>query len=171
MTRATPDSACDSAAHGAVRREGRGRAASVSEMNIASQRSAFARVCALVVFACATHAAAQDAPPHQASTDADGVQRVSIMGGSYFFKPARIIAKAGRPLELKVSMEQGIVPHRFVLEGADGKPLADIELAEAPKTVRVELAAGKYAFHCPNRLLMFKSHRERGMSGTLEVRE
>lgn len=99
------------------------------------------------------------------------MQRVTITGGSYFFTPARIGARAGRALDLIVRMEQGIVPHRFVLEGADGKPLADIELAEAPKTVRVELVAGDYRFYCPTRLLMFKSHRERGMSGVLEVRE
>lgn len=170
MTRATPDSASDPDAHGATRCRGQGSAAA-GISRVASKRSPFVRCCAIFVLACATHANAQDAPPYQAPTDADGVQRVSIVGGGYFFKPARIVAKAGRPLELNVRMEQGIVPHRFVLEGADGKPLADIELAEAPKTVRVELAAGNYAFHCPNRLLMFKSHRERGMSGTLEVRE
>lgn len=170
MTRATPDSASDPDAHGATRCRGQGStAAGISR--VASKRFPFVRCCAIFVLVCATHANAQDAPPYQAPTDADGVQRVSIVGGGYFFKPARIVAKAGRPLELNVRMEQGIVPHRFVLEGADGKPLADIELAEAPKTVRVELAAGNYAFHCPNRLLMFKSHRERGMSGTLEVRE
>ena len=114
---------------------------------------------------------AQDAPPEQARVDADGVQRVSIVGGSYFFKPAKILAKAGQPLELSVRMEQGIVPHRFVLDGADGKPVADIELAESTTAVRINLGPGDYAFHCPNRLLMFKSHRERGMSGVLRVRE
>lgn len=107
----------------------------------------------------------------QAALDADGTQRVTIVGGSYFFKPDRVLAKAGRPLDLIVRMEEGIVPHRFVLEGPDGKPLADIELAATPKTLRVELPPGQYLFTCPNRLLMFKSHRERGMSGMLEIRE
>lgn len=109
--------------------------------------------------------------PFQAALDADGTQRVTIVGGSYFFKPDRVLAKAGRPLDLIVRMEEGIVPHRFVLEGPDGKPVADIELAATPKTLRVELPPGQYPFTCPNRLLMFKSHRERGMSGMLEIRE
>ncbi|MCC4118523.1 cupredoxin domain-containing protein [Aromatoleum toluclasticum] len=112
---------------------------------------------------------AQDQPV-PAAIDTDGVQRVTIVGGSYFFRPDRILAKAGRPLHLIVSMEEGIVPHRFVLDGPVGKPVADIELATKPKTVQIELPPGQYAFSCPNRLLMFKSHRERGMSGTLEIR-
>lgn len=102
--------------------------------------------------------------------DADGVQRITIVGGSYFFRPDRILAKAGQPLHLIVKMEEGIVPHRFVLDGPDGKPVADIELATTPKTVQIDLPPGRYSFNCPTRLLMFKSHRERGMSGTLEIR-
>lgn len=102
--------------------------------------------------------------------DSDGVQRITIVGGSYFFRPDRILAKAGQPLHLIVRMEEGIVPHRFVLDGPDGKPVADIELATTPKTVQIDLPPGRYSYTCPNRLLMFKSHRERGMSGTLEIR-
>ncbi|NMG00810.1 cupredoxin domain-containing protein [Aromatoleum toluolicum] len=105
-----------------------------------------------------------------ATIDSDGVQRITIVGGSYFFRPDRILAKAGKPLHLIVRMEEGIVPHRFVLDGPDGKPVADIELATTPKTVQIDLPPGQYSFHCPSRLLMFKSHRERGMSGTLEIR-
>ncbi|WP_246262359.1 cupredoxin domain-containing protein [Aromatoleum evansii] len=116
-------------------------------------------------------ALAAQAPGVQASVDAHGIQRVTIVGGSYFFRPARVTAKAGQPLDLTVSMEEGIVPHRFVLEDPGGKPVADIELAAAPKTLRLVLAPGDYPFTCPNRLLMFKSHRERGMSGMLEIRE
>ena len=119
---------------------------------------------ALALLAGGAHAAGPDVPV-AASVGADGVQRVTIVGGSYFFRPAQIVARAGRPLEITVSMERGVVPHRFVLEGADGRPLADVELAEQPQTLRLELAAGEYAFHCPNRLLFFKSHRERGMAG------
>lgn len=105
-----------------------------------------------------------------ATIDSDGVQRITIVGGSYFFRPDRILAKAGQPLHLIVKMEEGIVPHRFVLDGPDGKPVADIELATTPKTVQIDLPPGRYSYSCPNRLLMFKSHRERGMSGTLEIR-
>lgn len=58
-----------------------------------------------------------------------------------------------------------------MLENAEGRALAEVELGEEPKAVRVELNAGDYPFYCPNRLLMFKSHREQGMAGVLQVRE
>lgn len=104
-----------------------------------------------------------------ATIDSDGVQRITIIGGSYFFRPDRLRARAGQPLHLTVRMEEGIVPHRFVLDGPDGKPVADIELATEAKTVQINLPPGAYPFSCPNRLLLFKSHHERGMSGTLEI--
>lgn len=119
---------------------------------------------------CAALAAGPELPV-AATVGTDGVQRVAIIGGSYFFRPAQIVAQAGRPLEITVSMEGGLVPHRFVLEGADRRPLADVELAEQPQTLRLELAAGEYVFHCPNRLLFLKSHRERGMTGVLRVED
>ena len=110
-------------------------------------------------------------PAAVAVSGADDVQRITIVGGSYFFRPARIVARSAPPLEIMVSMESGLIPHRFVLEAADGRVLADVPLAEQPQTLRFELPAGEYAFHCPNRLLFFSSHRERGMSGVLRIEE
>lgn len=130
----------------------------------------FPRACIALALVCATNLSART-PAVEAKVDADGTQRLTIVGGSYFFKPAHVHAKAGQPLELIVRMEEGIVPHRFVLEGSDGKPAADIELSAMPKTLRLDLPPGQYSFTCPNRLLMFKSHRERGMSGILEIRD
>lgn len=112
--------------------------------------------------------AAQEAP---ASTDADGVQHISIVGGSYFFRPSQIVARANQPLEIRVSVEPGVIPHRFVLEGPDGQRLADMSLDTQEQTLRLSLPAGSYPFYCPNRLLLFKSHREHGMAGMLQVQE
>lgn len=126
---------------------------------------------ALAVLAFGGSAAEPDAGPYRASAGADGVQRVALVGGSYFFRPGHIVVKAGQPLEISVRMEPGIVPHRFVLEAADGQPLADLPLSTEAKTLRLTLKAGDYAFHCPNQLLGFRSHRERGMAGVLEARE
>lgn len=144
------------------------RPVSASSPRTLASRLAAAGCIALSV-AWASNLPAQDqAVP--ATIDNDGVQRITIIGGSYFFRPDRILARVGQPLHLIVRMEEGIVPHRFVLDGPDGKPVADIELATTPKTVQIDLPPGQYPFSCPNRLLMFKSHRERGMSGTLEIR-
>jgi len=131
------------------------------------------RGCALgiALLAAGADLAGSATAPFQARTDADGVQRVSLVGGSHFFRPAHILARAGLPLEFTLSREPGIVPHSFVLEAPDGSTLADVELDETPQRLRLTLAAGGYVFHCPNRLLFFKSHREQGMSGRLEIRE
>ena len=37
--------------------------------------------------------------------DTDGVQRVRIVAGSYFFKPNRIVVRANVPVELAASRE------------------------------------------------------------------
>lgn len=111
------------------------------------------------------------ATPYHVSADADGVQRVALIGGSYFFRPAHVVAQAGQPLEVSVKVERGIVPHSFVLESHDGKRVAEVSLGEEPKILRFTLPPGEYAYYCPKRLLGFKSHRERGMAGILEVRE
>ena len=116
-------------------------------------------------------AAAPEAASYQASVDSDGVQRVALVGGSYFFRPRHIVAQADRPLEIAVSLEPGLIPHRFVLEAPDGQKLANLSLGTEEKTVRLTLKAGDYVFYCPNQLLQFKSHRERGMTGMLQVRE
>src|ERR1039457_6040467 len=52
-----------------------------------------------------------DQPVMRAAVDADGKQRVSILGGSYFFKPDHIVVKVNVPVELAVRLEPGIVPH------------------------------------------------------------
>lgn len=56
------------------------------------------------------------------------------------------------------------------------KPDADIDIRESldpePKIIRfTPKKIGKYPFYCDKRFLFFKSHRERGMEGTIEVVE
>ena len=107
----------------------------------------------LVVFLCLLPAVAvgADAPPEPeavlARVDADGVQRAAIVGGNYFFKPKHLVLKA---------------------------PEAGIELdrtlrTDPEKVFFTPTAIGSYPFYCRNRLLFFKSHREQGMEGVLEV--
>ena len=108
----------------------------------------------------------------QATRGSDGVQRADIVGGDYFFQPARIVVRVGVPVELSVRVEAGIVPHSFVLEAPAAGISIDEDLGEEPKVLAfVPRLAGSYPFHCRNKLLFFKSHRERGMEGVLEVVE
>ncbi|MBS0465651.1 MAG: cupredoxin domain-containing protein [Proteobacteria bacterium] len=129
-----------------------------------------AKVCRLLALAAlwllAGAAAAQDAAT---TVGADGVQRIAIVGGSYFFRPSHIVVRANQPLEIRLSVEPGVIPHRFVLEGPGGERLADVNLETQEQTLTLTLAPGSYPFYCPNRLLLFKSHRDHGMAGTLQV--
>jgi len=107
-----------------------------------------------------------------ATIDKDGVQRVEVLGGDYFFKPDHIIVKMNVPVEMKVSKEGGVVPHNILISA----PEAGIDIKESlGKEHRVikftPTKAGKYPFYCDKRLLFFKSHKDKGMEGVLEVVE
>ncbi|MCW3478171.1 cupredoxin domain-containing protein [Neisseriaceae bacterium JH1-16] len=130
----------------------------------------------LLVLAAATAAVALCAlggeASYRASPDSDGVQRIAIVGGSYYFQPDHIVVRANQPVELSVRVGSGLIPHGFVLEAPDGRKVAELKLGATAQTVSfTPKRAGRYPFYCPNRLLFFKSHREEGMSGYLDVVE
>ncbi|MGH8661358.1 MAG: quinol oxidase [Burkholderiales bacterium] len=105
-----------------------------------------------------------------AKVDPDGVQRVRIEGGGYFFKPHRIVVKVNVPVELSASREAGITPHNLVIKAPEAGIAVEEELAtEVKRIIFTATAVGRYPFYCSNKLLFFASHRERGMEGVLEV--
>ena len=107
---------------------------------------------------------------HVAKVDPDGVQRVRIVGGDYFFKPKHIVVKVNVPVELSASREGGIVHHTLVIKAPEAGIAVDEEVGtETKKIALTATALGKYPFYCSNKLLFFASHRERGMEGILEV--
>ncbi len=109
---------------------------------------------------------------YQATIAADGVQHVRIEGGSYFFKPNRVIVKVNVPVELMVSVERGLIPPTLVIRPPGAGLAVDQSLSGDAKAIRfTPTAIGKYPFYCKNKLLFFKSHREKGMEGVLEVVE
>jgi plastocyanin domain-containing protein len=111
-----------------------------------------------------------DNTPFKAPIGADRVQRVEIVGGSYFFKPSHIIVKVNVPVELKVSKETGITPHNIVLKAPEAGIDFDLALGTEPKLINfVPTKTGLYRFYCSKKLLFFESHREKGMEGVLEV--
>ena len=104
--------------------------------------------------------------------DDDGVQRVVILGGGYFFKPDHIIVKVNVPVEMVIRKEDGFIPHNFIIDA----PEAGIEVNEGmssdPKVVRfTPTKVGMYPYYCSKKLLFFDDHREKGMEGVLEVVE
>jgi plastocyanin domain-containing protein len=110
--------------------------------------------------------------PYRAAIDADGVQRVEIVGGGYFYKPDYIMVKVNVPVEFKVRKEGGIVPHDLVIDAPDAGIMVRESLSGEPKVIRfTPTKVGKYPFYCSKKPPFFKSHREKGMEGVLEVVE
>ena len=107
-----------------------------------------------------------------AAVDADGIQRVEITGGSYFFDPNVIVVKVNVPVELKVKKAGGATPHNIVLKAPEAGIDFSVSLGKAPKTVTfTPTKVGRYPFWCTKRFLFFKSHKAHGMKGALEVVE
>ena len=105
-----------------------------------------------------------------AKVDPDGVQRVRIVGGGYFFKPHRIVVKVNVPVEFLASREAGIVPHNLIIQAPQAGVAVEADLATEPKKiVFTATAVGQYPIYCGKKLLFFESHREKGMEGLLEV--
>nr|WP_057926133.1 hypothetical protein [Burkholderia ambifaria] len=108
--------------------------------------------------------------PVRVPVDADGVQRVTIVGGSYFFRPNHVIVRAHVPVELTVSAEPGVVPHSFEIAAPQAGIAVHTELGTTPRILRfTPTEPGRFAYYCTHRLLFLRSHRERGMEGVLDV--
>jgi len=129
-------------------------------------------ILALVIFTVSAAFASEPKEVFKATIDSDGVQRVDVLGGSYFFKPDYIIVKVNVPVELKVRKESGITPHDIMIKAPEAGIDFKESLGSEPKVIRfVPTKTGKYPMTCSKKLLFFASHREKGMEGTLEVIE
>lgn len=97
------------------------------------------------------------------------MQRVGVIAGNYYFRPSRIVVKAGSPVELTIRQES-LIPHTFTIDAPAAGISVDSALSGEPSTVSfTPKAPGTYRFVCTKKLLFFASHLERGMHGTLEV--
>lgn len=128
-----------------------------------------------VVLIMAGTALAGDKPAEKrfvATIDKDGYQRVEMTAGEYYFDPAVVVVKMNVPVELTVKKTGGITPHNFVIRAPQADMDFEIDLSSEPKKISfMATKAGSYPFECTNRFLFFKSHKERGMHGVLEVVE
>ena len=108
-----------------------------------------------------------------ATVDPDGVQRVEVIGGEYYFDPNYIVVKVNTPVELKVRKASGFIPHDMVVKapeaGIDFKVNLDSKKPEIVKFTPTKI--GKYEMSCDKKLLFFKSHKDKGMDGMIEVVE
>lgn len=132
-------------------------------------RRTFTLVAPALLAACATQPPERLAEVERATLDSDGVQRATIVGGSYWFRPQHLIARANQPLELAVSRQPGIIPHSFVIDAPRAGIEVRLALGSEPRRVRfVPTRPGRYAYYCDESGLG-ESHRHKGMAGVLEV--
>ena len=133
-----------------------------------------ARLLSVVTLASALQAApaAGDEGPFRAVVKSNGVQRVEMIGGAYFFFPSHIIVKQNIPVELVVRKESGMVPHNIVMKAPEAGLHFEETLEDTPKVIRfTPKKTGSYPFYCSKKLPFFPSHRDKGMEGVLEVTE
>ena len=109
---------------------------------------------------------------YKATIDKDGVQKVEVVGGEYYFKPNHIIVKVNVPVEMTVRKEASVVPHNIVVHAPDAGIDFSEAIAKDPKVIKfTPKKTGTYPFSCDKKLLFFKSHKEKGMEGVIEVVE
>lgn len=105
-----------------------------------------------------------------ATADAKGTQHVEIVGGEYYFDPNYIIVKIDKPVELKVRKTAGYIPHNLVVHAPEAGMDFAVELKQDVQTVKfTPTKIGTYPLYCDKSLLWFKTHREKGMEGLIEV--
>lgn len=105
-----------------------------------------------------------------ATIGADGYQRVEMTAGSYYFDPQIVVVKVNVPVEMTIRKEPGITPHNLVMRSPEADLDFEIAVSTEPKKVSfMATKTGAYPFECSHRFLFFKSHKDRGMRGILEV--
>jgi len=108
--------------------------------------------------------------PFVAPVGRDGVQRVQILAGEYFFTPKEIVLRVNVPVELLVKKASNVVPHDIVIKSPEAGMDIDENIGTEPKTIKfTPTKTGRFPFYCSKKFPFFKSHRERGMEGVIEV--
>jgi plastocyanin domain-containing protein len=107
-----------------------------------------------------------------ATIDKDGYQHVEMTAGEYYFEPSVVVVKVNVPVELSIKKAGGITPHNLVMKAPEAGLDFSVDISSEPKKVSfMATKTGSYPFECSKKLLFFKSHKERGMHGVLEVVE
>jgi plastocyanin domain-containing protein len=109
-----------------------------------------------------------------ATVNPDGVQRVEITGGGYYYDPNYIIVKKDVPVEFVVKKVSSFmpIPHNIAMDAPEAGINFKEDMETEPKVIRfTPTKTGTYPFYCDKKFLFFESHREKGMEGTLEVVE
>ena len=98
---------------------------------------------------------------------------IDVVLGSYYIKPDKITVKAGQTVTLNLVNEATVVPHDLVIKAPEaGIHFAmDVPAGKKASVTFTPTKVGLYPMYCDKKLLFFKSHKDKGMHGTLEVVE
>lgn len=108
----------------------------------------------------------------RAVVDGDGIQRVDITGGEYYFDPDHIIVTVNAPVTLTFRKTPGITPHDIIIKAPEAGIDINENMGRKPATVTfTPTKTGRFEIYCSKRFLFFKNHKDRGMKGVLEVVE
>lgn len=104
--------------------------------------------------------------------DSDGVQRATIVVDSYSYTPSHLQVEVGKPVELILDSVTIITPHNFVLKEPGAGLMLEHDVPTGKGTIIrfTPTQRGLFKFYCDKKLLFFKSHRDKGMEGLLDVR-
>lgn len=102
--------------------------------------------------------------------DEGDITIIEVKLGGYRFIPQEIQLNANQPAILRLVNTDSVIPHNFTMK-TNSEPAIDVDVLGG-ESVDVQLPpmpAGRYTFYCGNKLLFMKSHREKGMEGSLII--
>ena len=106
------------------------------------------------------------------SSFAAGEPRViDVRLGSYYIKPEKISVKVGEVVTLSIINDATLIPHNLVIEAPEAgiHVKVDVSAGKSASITFTPTKTGSYEILCSKKPPFGKSHKEKGMHGTLEV--
>lgn len=107
-----------------------------------------------------------------ATVGEDGLQRLEVTGGEYYFEPNYLVVKVNVPVELKFKKAKGFIPHNLIVKAPEAGIDLKIDMKNDFQSIKfTPNKIGKYPMYCDKSLLWMANHKEKGMEGVIEVVE
>jgi plastocyanin len=110
-----------------------------------------------------------------AAIGVDGIQRIEMIGGEYYYDPNYIVVQVNRTVELKIKKAPDstfFVPHNIIVKAPEAGIDFNIDMSKEGQVIKfIPTKVGKYPMYCDKKAPFSKSHKEKGMEGMIEVVE
>ena len=110
-----------------------------------------------------------------AAIGVDGIQRIEMIGGEYYYDPNYIVVQVNRAVELKIKKAPEstfFVPHNIIVKAPEAGMDFNIDMSKEGQVIKfIPTKVGKYPMYCDKKAPFSKSHKEKGMEGMIEVVE